>query len=307
MNFYCNSEGKIYHIDPERVYQGSAGVNTIRLIGQFSPHAQVMVKYKLPNGIIRSPKLMNPVFNAQEIISPNVGEYSVWETLFGAVFKLDDNGNIVKNEEGQPVYEYDYSLTEYAGQVTVQFEVYSPESAAKLATESTYFTIEKGVPSLEDDDLPPNDAGQLKAAILNALAEALQILDVNGKPISGLFLRHHEDTQTLEILGKVGVTRDEVRDIVSAMIGSGGGGGSGGADGVSPTIDVAEIENGHRVTITDVNGQKSFDVLNGKDYVLTEADKNEIVNEIEQGLLGDINTALEAIIARQAEVIGGVG
>ena len=53
-----------------------------------------------------------------------------------------------------------------------------------------------------------------------------------------------------------------------------------------------------------MNGKDGVD---GKDYVLTEADKNEIVSEIEQGLLGDINTALEAIIARQAEVIGGVG
>lgn len=34
---------------------------------------------------------------------------------------------------------------------------------------------------------------------------------------------------------------------------------------VSPTIDVEAIEGGHRVTITDVEGEKSFDVLNGVD------------------------------------------
>ena len=36
-----------------------------------------------------------------------------------------------------------------------------------------------------------------------------------------------------------------------------------GADGVSPAVSVAEIENGHRVTVTDAKGAQSFDVLNG--------------------------------------------
>ncbi len=43
---------------------------------------------------------------------------------------------------------------------------------------------------------------------------------------------------------------------------SGGGSGSG-QDGYSPTITVTNITNGHRVSITDVNGTKTFDVLNG--------------------------------------------
>lgn len=46
---------------------------------------------------------------------------------------------------------------------------------------------------------------------------------------------------------------------------SGGGGGSGqdGQDGYSPTITVTNITGGHRVSITDVNGTKRFDVMNG--------------------------------------------
>lgn len=39
--------------------------------------------------------------------------------------------------------------------------------------------------------------------------------------------------------------------------------GKSGRDGVSPTIVVTEITGGHRVTITDVNGETSFIVLNG--------------------------------------------
>lgn len=41
--------------------------------------------------------------------------------------------------------------------------------------------------------------------------------------------------------------------------------GSPGEDGFSPIVAVTEITGGHRVTITDVNGPKSFDVADGKD------------------------------------------
>ena len=41
--------------------------------------------------------------------------------------------------------------------------------------------------------------------------------------------------------------------------------GPAGEDGFSPTVAVTEITGGHRVTITDVNGPKSFDVADGKD------------------------------------------
>lgn len=41
--------------------------------------------------------------------------------------------------------------------------------------------------------------------------------------------------------------------------------GKDGDDGISPVVDVVEIEGGHRVTITDENGKQVFDVMNGKD------------------------------------------
>ena len=62
-----------------------------------------------------------------------------------------------------------------------------------------------------------------------------------------------------------------------------GGAGGGGGDGFSPIIDITEIEGGHRITITDAEGAKSFDVLDGKDgndYVLTDTDKTEIANTV---------------------------
>ena len=47
--------------------------------------------------------------------------------------------------------------------------------------------------------------------------------------------------------------------------GSDGTNGTNGTDGVSPTLSVAEITGGHRVTITDVNGTQTFDVMDGQD------------------------------------------
>lgn len=41
--------------------------------------------------------------------------------------------------------------------------------------------------------------------------------------------------------------------------------GTTGRAGVSPTVTVTTIANGHRVTITDASGSQSFDVLNGED------------------------------------------
>lgn len=38
-----------------------------------------------------------------------------------------------------------------------------------------------------------------------------------------------------------------------------------GTDGVSPTVKVEDIAGGHRVTITDKDGSKQFDVMNGSD------------------------------------------
>lgn len=47
--------------------------------------------------------------------------------------------------------------------------------------------------------------------------------------------------------------------------GAQGNPGSPGKNGVSPTVTINAITGGHRVTITDVNGTQSFDVMDGED------------------------------------------
>lgn len=75
-----------------------------------------------------------------------------------------------------------------------------------------------------------------------------------------------------------------------------GGSGGSGQDGFSPIVDVATIDGGHRVTITDKQGTESFDVMDGEtpekgvDY-WTEEDKAEIAEQTQ----AQIDEATEGI------------
>ena len=60
-----------------------------------------------------------------------------------------------------------------------------------------------------------------------------------------------------------GITADEVVAIVEKYLTDNPP--EGGNDGHSPTVEITEIEGGHRIAITDINGTKTVDVLNGKD------------------------------------------
>lgn len=56
-----------------------------------------------------------------------------------------------------------------------------------------------------------------------------------------------------------------IKDLEDALKNSSGGGG--GSDGISPTVTVTAIDGGHRITITDVNGEQSFDVMDGENGI----------------------------------------
>lgn len=193
MNFYCDSGGKIFHVDPERIFQGSVGVNKIRFIGQFPSSAQVLVSYELPNGVITSPKVLTLVDELKELITIGSDRsFSVWETVLCAVPRLDENGKVLKDNKGHIVYDYDYSLTENYGTVNVQFYVYGASKSitvndqvynvgnGMLATAKSSFKIERGVPAF----VPPSaellspDSKVLIAEILNTVSS--YATEING-------------------------------------------------------------------------------------------------------------------------------
>lgn len=65
--------------------------------------------------------------------------------------------------------------------------------------------------------------------------------------------------------GQDGAKGADGKDGINGKDGANGTDGINGIDGVSPTVEVTEITGGHTVAITDKNGTKTFDVLNGKD------------------------------------------
>lgn len=65
--------------------------------------------------------------------------------------------------------------------------------------------------------------------------------------------------------GRNGQDGKDGKDGVNGKDGNPGQNGLDGKDGFSPTVSVTELNGGHRVTITDKDGNKTFDVIDGKD------------------------------------------
>ena len=65
--------------------------------------------------------------------------------------------------------------------------------------------------------------------------------------------------------GEKGDPGEDGKDGKDGQPGKDGAAGQPGADGFSPAVAISAITGGHRVDITDKNGKKSFDVMNGKD------------------------------------------
>jgi hypothetical protein len=78
--------------------------------------------------------------------------------------------------------------------------------------------------------------------------------------------------------------------------------GGGGSDVVSPTITVAPIENGYKLTIKDINGEKSINILNGVDGYTPEKYK-DYWNEAD---IAEIHKYVDEQVSPLREEINGV-
>jgi hypothetical protein len=86
-------------------------------------------------------------------------------------------------------------------------------------------------------------------------------------------------------------------------------------DGVSPTVTVTAITGGHRVTITDATGTKTFDVMDGEDgqgasitvdSALSTTSTNPIQNKAVAQRLSELTEAFSESIENVAEMIPGL-
>lgn len=147
MNFYVDSGGVVLHVEPERIFQGSANANTIRFIGAFAPNLPVLVAFKLPNGVWTTPQSMG--FSAQlSGVETNDGvQFNAWE------------------------YQIPQVITENYGTVNVQFYVYGDAggTGGQIASAMSSFVVEKGVPITLPD--PTDDYQTLLTQILAVLSQ----------------------------------------------------------------------------------------------------------------------------------------
>ena len=147
MNFYVDSGGVVLHVDPERIFQGSANANTIRFVGAFASNLSVTTAFKLPNGVWTVPQKMTLSAQLPGIQMPDGTQFNTWE------------------------YKIPATVTENYGTVNVQFFVYGDTggTGGQIASAMSSFEVEKGVPITLPD--PTDDYNTLLTQILSALSQ----------------------------------------------------------------------------------------------------------------------------------------
>ena len=134
----------------------------------------------------------------------------------------------------------------------------------------------------------------LTEAISIALAQAKESGEFDGE--TGVGIANIKRTATDGLVDTYTVTFTDGSATSFSL--TNGADGKDGNDGFSPLFAVTAIEGGHKVTVTDANGETSFVVMdgskgeNGSDYVLTDTDKTEIAEQA----AALIDTTLASII-----------
>lgn len=80
----------------------------------------------------------------------------------------------------------------------------------------------------------------------------------------GVSVTHEWDGTVLKVTSASGTSSADLKG-EPGNDGSNGADGQPGKDGTSPVVSVSAITGGHRITITDVNGTKTVDVMDGSD------------------------------------------
>lgn len=86
----------------------------------------------------------------------------------------------------------------------------------------------------------------------------------------------------------------QIMELLNKYIQGGGSSGGTGESGFSPTIKVEPIENGHRVIITDINGDHTFDLFNGEKGEQGENGLTPHIGDNGNWFIGDFDTGVSA-------------
>ena len=155
------------------------------------------------------------------------------------------------------------------------------DQALKLETDKKYIVTWNGVEyecichSFDNDGVVVRVLGNLDAAngtgntgepfiIMEIPNEGSIGMALDGSTSVMLSITRSDALKIKEELLPDSVATKEDLEELAENIGTGGSGG-GGKDGVSPTVSITDIDGGHKVTITDAEGVKDFDVMDGQD------------------------------------------
>lgn len=161
----------------------------------------------------------------------------------------DATATAVTLESGQNA---DVNLsTASGGAKLLEFSIPRGEPGVYIGTEEpTDPTVQVWIdPDGEADELPSGvTPDEIQAAVDSYLDE---------HPVSS--------GATAEQAAQIQANTEAIAQLQQGGTGSPGSDGNDGEDGFSPTVQIAEITGGHSVSITDVEGTKTFDVMDGKD------------------------------------------
>lgn len=134
-----------------------------------------------------------------------------------------------------------------------------------------------------------------------------------GNAVNAYLSEHPvEAGATAEQAAQIQKNKEDIETLKQTGTGQPGQNGEDGEDGYSPTVAVATIAGGHRVSITDKNGTKTFDVMDGQDG--TDGDNGVsptiTVTTITGGhrvTITDVNGAQSFDVADGKDGTGGTG
>lgn len=113
-------------------------------------------------------------------------------------------------------------------------------------------------------DGTPGDKGDPGADGADGFSPTVQVTDGDGTHTVTITDKDGDHSFTIND-GADGEPGEKGADGEPGKNGEDGAPGADGKDGVSPTVKTDSISGGTRVTITDADGEHTFDVLNGKD------------------------------------------
>ena len=198
-----------------------------------------------------------------------------------AIAILNENSLLVVAQDGKAYKLSGLQIAEFAKSVSNQY-VNTAIEAAKKAEESIAETEQKakavaeGAKQAEEASNSAKSSAEEAAKSKNYIAD-MQIDAITLEPGSFATVRKEIQGDSFRLIlgiprgmegiqGTPGKDGQDGRDGAPGKDGAPGIDGKDGApgkDGFSPSISVSPISGGQRITITDVNGLQTFDVLNG--------------------------------------------